>query len=362
MAKPATPEPASALEAIDAALGLTDDEKAEIPDGTTDDEQLTSGEDVPGDDEGSADDDEDSQEDGAEDEDGEEAEADDEEEGDSEFNADGTRKEPKADAKKLDPVNDPIPKDLKPATNERMRALVKIAKDRDTELTQVRGDFDTIINGIKASGSTPEQYGEAISWLSLFNSSEPASRMKAYELVNEVADRLAMLLNVDRAVSDPLKDFPDLKADVASGKVSAQYARELARNRGATAFSQTLQSGQRQQQQTQQQAQQEDTDARAALNAIAADLEKNDPLYARKREELVPILKPIFAQIPKKQWPAAFKQAYDNHRVKPLGNSINKAKTKSQPMRGNKQPAGGQTRQAGSMMEAINGALAGLTK
>jgi len=274
-------------------------------------------------------------------------------------NPDGTFKKKEAPPKVADPINDPIPKDLKKETSERMQSLIKIAKDVTTERDQYRNDFDTIVNGIKASGSTPEQYGEVISWMSLFNSQDPAARTKAYELVNDVADRLATLLNIDRTVSDPLKGHDDLKAAVTAGQVALPYAKEIARTRNATAFRGQLDTTVRTQQQTQAQAQTEYQNAKTALNTFETAMKASDPLYAQKRDAILPALQEAFKHVPPAQWPAIFENAYKNVRVKPRGIGT-PPKAGAQPMRGGKNPAGGQARAAGSALEAMNGALAQL--
>ena len=351
----------TALDAINDALGVTDAVENE--------EELENDDELPGDtetdDEGgdaAGDDDE-----GAEGDDGEEEGAGDESDEEkaakaaaakSEFNADGSRKE-KPGAKKPDPINDPIPKDLKQETSDRMRALVKIAKEKDAEITQVRGDFDTIINGIKASGSTPEQYGEAISWLSLFNSPKVEDRKAAYDLVEGVAERMATLLGIDRAAPDPFKNHPDLKAAVLAKQITPELARETARHRDATAFKTSLNEGQQRQQQTEQQKEQEHEAAKSELNAFDVEMRGKDPLYDLKRKQIVPILRPIFKSLPKTQWAQAYKDAYANAKVQPKGNGVKKP-TPQQPLRGNKQPAGGRAREATSAMEAMNAALSGM--
>jgi len=103
--------------------------------------------------------------------------------------------DPNAAAKKpADPINDPIPKDLKKETQDRIRSLVSTTKEVTAQRDAVAKDFDYMIEGIKATGTTPEQYGELLSFMALFNSNDPASQTKALELVESVADRLAMLL------------------------------------------------------------------------------------------------------------------------------------------------------------------------
>lgn len=348
-----------AMDAIDVALGLEraegdeTDIETEIEEGT--DADATEG-DADTDGESTTEGDEEGDEEGADDEGAEEDPVKAAAKG--ERNEDGTFKKA-PEAKKPDPVNDPLPKDLKKETSERMQSLIQTVKTKDTELAQVRGEFDTIINGIRASGATPEQYGEVISWVSLFNSPEPAARLKAYELVNDVADRLATLLNIDRTISDPLTNHADLKAAVAANQLTAKYAAEIARTRNAQQFTGQIADGQRQQQQTQQQAATEESTARAALTAFEVEMRtKEGTLYELKKAQIMPTLKVLMKQIPKSQWSEAYKQAYMAAKVQPK-DTIKKV-APQQPLRGNKQPAGGQVRQASSMLEAINGALSSM--
>jgi hypothetical protein len=356
--------PESALDAINEALGVTDavegGEETELEDDTEGDgaDADEEGEEpAEGDDEG----------DGADDEEGEGEETEEEKAAKAAGIADGTRNPDgtfkKTEAKKPDPINDPIPKDLKPATSERMRALVKIAKEKEAEVAQVRGDFDTIINGIKASGSTPEQYGEAISWLSLFNSPKVEDRRAAYELVENVADRMATLLGIDRAVQDPLVGHADLIAAVKANPATMPMAKEIARTRNAAKFTGDIQQGQQRQQQTADQARQEHEQAKTDLNAFDAEMRGKDPLYDAKRKLIVPILQPLFKTIPKSQWAQAYRDAYAQARVKPKNpGAVGGKQTKGQPLRGGKNPAGGQSRAATSALDAMNGAIASLGK
>jgi hypothetical protein len=353
----------SALDAINEALGVTE----------SGDEELEHGDDeVSADDTESATDDGDSEDESTGDETTEDdADADSEdEEGEqtdeekaaaakaakSEFNADGTRKEP--GKKKPDPINDPIPKDLKKETSERMRSLITMAKEKDTALAKVQGDFDTFVNGIRASGSSPEQYGEAISWLSLFNSPKVEDRTKAYELVNDVADRMATMLGIDRASADPLAGHADLIAAVKANPATMAMAKEIARNRNASKLTGDINANVRQQQQTQEQAQAEHEQAKVDLNAFDAEMRLKDPLYDAKRKLIVPILQPLFKTIPKSQWAAAYKEAYAQARVQPKGKLNGGGAAKGQPLRGNKNPAGGRAREPANALEAMNAGLA----
>ena len=347
---------AGAIDAIDDALGLGGDDA----DTTTVEESET---DVSGEPGGEGGDDEGTE--GDEPEVAEEGEA----EPESEFNEDGTRKERNADGtfkkseptvKAKDPINDPIPKDLKKETSERMQSLIKIAKEVTVERDKALTDMNTFVNGIQATGSTPEQYGEALSWLSLFNSPKPEARRQAYELVKNVAERMATMLGIEHTASDPLANYPDLREAVAKGQATVAMAREVARNRDNQRFTGEIQTTQQTAQQQQQQQAQEHAQAKADLNTFETQMKMTDPLYDLKKAQLVPIMKTVFPTIPRSKWAETFKQAYAQIKVQPRGVAP-KPKT-PQPLRANKNPAGGQGRPAASALDAMNAALNGMAK
>ena len=300
-------------------------------------------------------------------------------EGEGERNADGTfkakakaeekpegekpagEKKPEAEPKKVDPINDPIPKDLKLETQERIRTLIDTNKETIAQRDKVAQDFDYMIQGVKATGTTPEQYGELLNFMADFNSKDPARQAHALELVENLADRLATMLGKDRSPSDPLAKHADLQEAVAKGQVTPAYAKEIARTRNGQAFRTEIETSQGQRAEQQRAQQQELDGARNSLNELEGVLSKTDPQYDAKRAALVPILQPMFKTIPPSQWRAHFEQAYANLRLpaparaapKPIGR---------QPMRagGSAQASGkgGDLKPgAGSMYDAVNEAL-----
>lgn len=294
-----------------------------------------------------------------------------------ERNPDGTFKKPEVKAgekpgekpgekKAPDALNDPIPKDLKPATQERIRTLVKTAREVTAERDEIKSNFDYVVQGIQATGATTEQYAETLSWLALFNSNDPEQQSKALELVENVADRLSTLLGKERTVSDPLSAHQDLKEAVQKGHITPQYAREIARTRAQGQFRQEIQTAATTEQQTREAAQQELGKARADLTALEKNLVATDPNYAAKRAVLVPILKPIFETLPPSQWAARFQQAYKDLKMAakptpaPATGGARKGVPVNQPMRANKTPAGGQSKAPGSAMEALDAALSNM--
>jgi hypothetical protein len=269
---------------------------------------------------------------------------------------------PKVETKKeKDPVNDPIPKDLKKDTSERIRTLIDTTKTVTAERDQIKQDFDYLIKGVEATGATPEQYGETLSWLALFNSNNPQQQEKALELVENVAERLATLLGKERTVGDPLGAHADLKDAVAKGQITAQYAKEIARTRNGQTFRSEITATASQQAQQQQAAAQELATARSDLTALEQTLQGTDPQYEAKKAILVPALKPVFASIPPSQWKQKFQEAYRAINVGSTPKPAAKAPA-NQPLRAGKQPAGGQTKTPSSMLEAISGALGSMGK
>lgn len=276
-----------------------------------------------------------------------------------------------AAAKKPDHVNDPIPTDLKPATQERIRSLVKTTKEVTAERDTVKRDFDYMIQGVQATGTTPEQYGEVLSFMALFNSQDAAQQEKALELIEGVADRLSTLLGKERTVGDPFAEHTDLREAVAKGQVTAQYAKEIARTRNQNKFRTELTTAASAQEQAATTAQRELDTARNDLNVLEQTLQATDPQYAAKKAQLMPILKPLFKTIPPSQWKPAFLEALKNVKVA-AAPAARRAAPGQQPMRaGGGSGAGGGAGGNGSggmnsgvtsAMDALNAGIAAARK
>jgi hypothetical protein len=268
-------------------------------------------------------------------------------------------------AKEPDPLNDPIPKDLKQETQQRIRTLIDRTKDAETRASKFETDFNYMVQGVQATGASPDQYGEVLSWLALFNSGDPSQQGKALELLESVADRLATMIGRERTTSDPLANHPDLVAAVQKREITEKYAKDLARSRNQGAFRNELATSHSQTQAAQQEATRVRNQARSDLNALETRLSQSDPQYAQKKAQLVPILQVTFANMSPDKWPAAFEAAYKKLRLP--GAAAPAARTgtvpKNQPMRGGKGVAsggGGTGMNDGgpkTMLDAVNGAL-----
>lgn len=268
--------------------------------------------------------------------------------------------------KEPDPLNDPIPKDLKQETQQRIRTLVDRTKEAETRATKYETDFNYMVQGVQATGASPQQYGETLSWLALFNSGDPKQQGQALELLESVADRLATMIGRERTTSDPLANHPDLVAAVQKREITEKYAKEMARARNQGAFRTELTNSHNQTQAAEQETTRVRNQARSDLNALEARLSKEDPQYAQKKAQLVPILQVTFANMSPDKWPTAFEAAYRKLRV-PGGVAAPAARNgvipKNQPMRGGKgvgSGGGGTGMNDGgpkTMLDAVNGAL-----
>lgn len=267
---------------------------------------------------------------------------------------------------KVDHVNDPIPKDLAPKTQERMRFLVSETKKLAEQVQTAQGDFNHLVEGIRSTGTTPEQYGEVLSFMALFNSGDASQQGKALELLEDMADRLATHLGKERTVGDPLAAHADLKADVAAGKLSVQYAKEIARQRNQAKFRGDLETRQREQTTAQRQHAEAVESARVGLNELEETLAETDPNYAKIKAQILPVLKPMFASIPPAQWTAKFKEAYKNAKAR-FQPRVRPSNPGNQPMRGGRAAGGGGANANGdgmssggpaSMFDAVSAAIA----
>lgn len=280
---------------------------------------------------------------------------------------DGKAGEAKAGAKQPDAVADPIPKDAKLETQQRIRTLIDRTKEAETRATEAQQNFDYMVNGLQAVGATPEQYGETLSFLALFNSQDVKQQGQALEILEGMADKLSTFLGIERKSTDPLAAHPDLQQALAKREITPTLAKEVARQRNQGTFRTEINTAAANSQQQQQTAQREFQTARADLNTLETSLKATDPLYARKKAQIVPILKPLFAKLAPSQWKATFEEAYRSVRVAAMPPRRQQVPV-HQPLRAGKNPAGSGASASGGtgmasgsgpkdIMEAVNAAL-----
>jgi hypothetical protein len=260
---------------------------------------------------------------------------------------------PIVDAKKADHVNDPIPPQVSERTRERITSLVSTVKD----LTAISENQGAIIASIQETGATPEEFGAMITYMRYMHSDKATDLEEAYKMLQGGLRTVSMKLGRSLPEADALEGHQDLIDAVAGGHTTAKIAEEVAvarnRARANNASSQAMTTAA----QAEAATAQERTTAIADLNGIGDHLQKTDPNYAAKREAIEPALMAAFKHMRPTLWKQAFNEAYAACKatakvVAPV--VVVPAKPKPQPLRPGA-PAGGGTRVAGNLHDAIFG-------
>lgn len=272
---------------------------------------------------------------------------------------------PVADKKAADPVNDPIPDEVKGRTRERMQSLIATVKEKDEHIAIQ----NQLVDAISATGATEAEFGAMLGYMKWIHSDKPEDLRQARDLLMAELEGLSLKLGEAAPGIDFLAKFPDLQEKVNNGQITTEDAKEIALHRQRT----SVETTRRTMQQTQEQTAAAATAARnagiAELNELGKTLNETDPDFATKHEILKPILSSL-GQLPPAKWKAAFTSAYKAitpqqvARFQATGNAAPAAGAKlgqkpagNQPLRGNKVPTGGQDRQATSLLDAVNAAI-----
>jgi hypothetical protein len=172
-------------------------------------------------------------------------------------------------------------------------------------------DGADLIDMVRTTGATPDQYGQALDYLRDVNAAAKGDRQaaeRAYErMTGEMAALAKMLGKPVPGVHDPLSDHPDLQEAVAAGgEITAKRAEEMAALRAAT----RLQDHARQQQDQQSQQQAALQAADASIAQLDAHWKSTDPDYAAKRPHLNVMVAEYKRTLPPSQWAEATQRAY----------------------------------------------------
>lgn len=265
--------------------------------------------------------------------------------------------DPKAAPKEKDPINDPIPANLKKETQERMVALVDTAKKLTVRAETAEAQNAEILGYIQETRATPEQYGQALDYLRMVNSGDPAQLQKCIQFMQTELVALCKIAGVAVPGVDLLSEHADLKQRVANGEISRKDAEELAAARGHR----EVRTNHARYTSEQEAHQAIVNQGKAELNALEAELSK-DPAFAAKRAVLVEALRPVFSQIDPRKWKSTFLAAY-NKLPNPVAAAPAVVPAKkpavpaNQPMRA-RNPAGSQQSAPTSMLDAINQGIA----
>jgi len=260
--------------------------------------------------------------------------------------------------KKADPVNDPIPEDVKGRTRERMTSLIAAVKEKD----EMIGIQNQLFDSIQSTGATPQEFGAMLGYMRWVHSEKPEDLKQARELLLSELEGSSLKRGEAAPGVDFLSKFPDLQEKVNNGQITVDDANEMALHRQRTKVQTDRTTAQRTQEETTQNATAERNAAIKELNELGASLNATDPDYAAKHAMLKPMLD-VLGTMPPKQWKAAFMSAYKALKLPAAGTGVtppagggNKPPA-NQPLRGNKVPSGGSVRAPTSMFDAISAAI-----
>jgi hypothetical protein len=257
--------------------------------------------------------------------------------------------------KPLDPVNDPIPAGVSERTRERITKLVDTVKSQAAEVQQLGQLFDDI----QSTGMSPEELGSMLGYARARHHGTAEDKKTAYEFLKAELRALALELGQTDTV-DFLADHEDLRAEVEENKISRERAQEIAIARAQRAHASeasTAAAAQTEQQRVY-------NAGRTALGNLGAALQKRDgAVYAAKKDIVVATLKPLLPTIHPSKWAQAFQQAYDNLKLPtptpaPTPTPTPTPTPSPTPLRPGT-PAGGKSRQPGSLRDAIDAAIDG---
>lgn len=261
--------------------------------------------------------------------------------------------------KKPDHVNDPIPQELKAATQERIRSLASEVKD----LRPIAETGRLLLTAMEDARMSPEELDHAIGYSKLIKSDNIEDKRKGYAILMNELKALAPMIGETLPGTDPVAAHADLVQEVKDGKLTPERAREIAVNR------ERQKAGAAHREQSDARAQNEAAFERARVSAVAElntlgqQLASEDPHYQAKYDAIVPALKIAFQNVHPSRWKQVFLNTYQNWKMPaaasaPAAPAAPAVPAGPTPLRANKQPAGGGVKTPTTMREAMDAAIA----
>ena len=249
---------------------------------------------------------------------------------------------------------------LEDSVPEKTRERFQSIKDKYdlmvAERDAVRSEADQWIEAVTSTGTNPEQFGMALTWLKKLNSRDPKDMEDAYAIMQNELQVLGKTLGKPMpGVYDPLDEYPDLKQKVDEGLMDDAAAQEVAQARAMRKLSESTRQND---QQTADQKKLYD-DTLAQVREFGAQLQASDPFFQQKMQYMEPIITAaVSSGAPPENWLKIIKGAYDK-----LPNPVAPAPVAKDPVpdpirpTGTTAASGGIEKEPGSELEAVNQAL-----
>lgn len=207
-----------------------------------------------------------------------------------------------AEKKPSDEFGD-LPENTKAETRERFTKLKTSYDETFTELETLKQQHNDLTqraegfaNEIKATGTTPEQFGIMMRYIGMVNSDKVEDARAAFDIIKGEYQALARRLGEDAPGFDLLDDHSDLKKRYDDGELSREDAVELASARNLKKAQQT--PTQPAKAEPAPDADQKQQVATRELARVGATIRQLDPHYAAKKDQLIALSTEIIKSEP----------------------------------------------------------------
>jgi len=243
-----------------------------------------------------------------------------------------------------------MPDGLSIKAQDRFRKLTGRLQETSQALKGATEELDQFRRVVQSSMATPQEFSQAIEYMRMVKSGDLDGALRVLD-----EQRRQIALATGRAVpgTDPLVDFPDLRARVDQFQMDEQAALELARSRAL------IQEIQRQQQmssasiQRQQAMQSDRAQAVAEIDRMGAQWAQADPDFSAKEDVILKSIPEIAKRFPPSLWAGQVRLLYDTLSAMPA-HATPKTALKT-PLRSSGKAGG--SKQPESMLEALTAGL-----
>lgn len=194
-------------------------------------------------------------------------------------------------------------------TRERFQSIKDKYDEMVAERDAVRAEADKWVETITGTGTNPQQFGMALTWLSKVNSRDPKDLEDAYQIMlNEVQVLGKQLGKSMPGHYDPLDEYPDLKEKVDDGLMDEVAAQEVAEARAMR----KLADSSRQSQQQEKDQTKLYNDTMSEVRKFGLELQRTDPHFNSKMQYIEPIISAVITGgAPTERWLPMIKAAYE---------------------------------------------------
>lgn len=192
-------------------------------------------------------------------------------------------------------------------TRERFEKLRNGYDELHARATEAEARAQQWVDGVSATGATPDQFAASLRYLDLVNRGDRTSLEQAREMMKTEYEHLSKSLGYPVDNHDPLEAHPDLKKRVDEDGLDRDVALELARRRAGD----KIDAASTQARNTAEQERQQRAEAIDGLKALTEEMRARNPaVFTYKAATLKPAIDEIARHYPPSEWVARVRAAY----------------------------------------------------